>query len=66
MTVKSVLKAWDEALGPKGAAFMRAHYRELGTIGGHARAKALSKRRRKAIAKKAAEARWAKNGSRRS
>jgi hypothetical protein len=36
--------------------------RTAGLVGGHARAKALTPARRKAIAQKAAAARWAKKG----
>lgn len=38
--------------------------KELATMGGHARAKSLSKKRRKEIAEQAAQTRWAgKKGS---
>ncbi len=57
---QTVFTTWEKALGPKRAAFMRAHYRELGKQGGTARAKSLTERQRSNIARKAARARWAK------
>ena len=42
---------------------MKAVFSMLGKRGGPARAKALSKQRRQEIARKAAQARWAKSGS---